>query len=239
VVGGQHDGARENLALRLTELYDTAGRPLLDAVAKAAMARRPQAARWRVTGKRISAWKHGENVPESYEAFAAALRSLIERARGLTPVGDFTPGLYDDQQWLRWWQAARAEPPATALGGVDAAQCFARPIGELDPIDLEVHAAIDAGRSKATVGELPAYIHRPHDDWLRQIVANAARGRSSIAVLVGASSTGKTRACWPLRAPHAALQVIRSGTGPEPVDQRDRVWPQWCAVLADQEVAAW
>jgi len=43
---------------------------------------------------------------------------------------------------------------------------------------------------------LPPYVPREHDQVLDQVVAAAADGRSGIAVLVGGSSTGKTRACW-------------------------------------------
>ena len=42
---------------------------------------------------------------------------------------------------------------------------------------------------------------REHDEVLGQLVAAAADGRSGIAVLVGGSSTGKTRACWEALAP--------------------------------------
>ena len=37
---------------------------------------------------------------------------------------------------------------------------------------------------------------REHDQLLAGVVRAAADGRSGIAVLVGGSSTGKTRACW-------------------------------------------
>jgi hypothetical protein len=44
--------------------------------------------------------------------------------------------------------------------------------------------------------ELPVYVPREHDSELGQVVRAAAGGRSGVAVLVGGSSTGKTRACW-------------------------------------------
>jgi hypothetical protein len=43
---------------------------------------------------------------------------------------------------------------------------------------------------------MPPYVPREHDQVLGQVVRAAAEGRSGIAVLVGGSSTGKTRACW-------------------------------------------
>ena len=50
---------------------------------------------------------------------------------------------------------------------------------------------------------LPLYVPRDHDRELGSVVRAAAEGRSRIAVLVGGSSTGKTRACW------EALQQLR------------------------------
>jgi hypothetical protein len=93
-----------------------------------------------------------------------------------------------------WVQARMAEP----LG---------QPISALtDPLVLEVHRAIEIGPEdpiligrKDTVRELPllpAYVERDHDQELCQKVAQAAAGASAIGVLVGGSSTGKTRACW-------------------------------------------
>ena len=47
---------------------------------------------------------------------------------------------------------------------------------------------------------LPPYVPREHDEVLGRVVREAAGGRSRIAVLVGGSSTGKTRACWEVLA---------------------------------------
>jgi hypothetical protein len=50
---------------------------------------------------------------------------------------------------------------------------------------------------------LPTYVRRGHDAELGSVVEAAAEGSSGIAVLVGGSSTGKTRACW------EALRLLR------------------------------
>jgi hypothetical protein len=72
-----------------------------------------------------------------------------------------------------------------------------RPIHELtDPFALEVHRAIDAPDRATPLPALPAYVERDHDRQLRAIVKQVADGGSAAAVLVGGSSTGKTRACW-------------------------------------------
>ncbi|MEV5899408.1 hypothetical protein [Streptomyces sp. NPDC052127] len=89
---------------------------------------------------------------------------------------------------------------------------------------LGVHQALDTGGARDRFGILPAYIARGHDARLKTVVDAAKAGRSGIAVLVGGSSTGKTRALWeavrelpeswrlwhPLSptAPHAALAAL-------------------------------
>lgn len=71
------------------------------------------------------------------------------------------------------------------------------PIHQLtDPFALEVHRVIDAPGGTTPLPILPAYVERAYDRQLQAIVKQAIDGRSAIAVLVGGSSTGKTRACW-------------------------------------------
>ncbi|MFJ4513060.1 hypothetical protein [Streptomyces sp. NPDC088816] len=80
------------------------------------------------------------------------------------------------------------------------AQGVGRPISEFSDhlvlADLEVHPALDTGGAHHRFGALPAYIPREHDTRLEKVVAAAAAGSSGVAVLVGGSSTGKTRALW-------------------------------------------
>ncbi|MFE0515443.1 helix-turn-helix transcriptional regulator [Streptomyces sp. NPDC058964] len=75
-----------------------------------------------------------------------------------------------------------------------------RLIGEWEPHDLEVHpAGTDStaqGAGTAVRRVLPGYVSRAHDEVLAEAVADAIEGRSRMLVLVGTSSTGKTRACW-------------------------------------------
>ncbi|MFF7872405.1 tetratricopeptide repeat protein [Streptomyces qaidamensis] len=65
-----------------------------------------------------------------------------------------------------------------------------------NPFALEVHHALDVGEHAHELGVLPHYVERAHDRRLADVVGRAAAGQSAIAVLVGGSSTGKTRACW-------------------------------------------
>ncbi|WP_285544085.1 helix-turn-helix domain-containing protein, partial [Streptomyces lavendulae] len=80
-----------------------------------------------------------------------------------------------------------------------------RSIGEWDPYDLEVHPAGDAsGPGRPGARTMPGYVRREHDRVLAGLVEDAAAGRSRAVVLVGSSSTGKTRACWEAVQPLAA-----------------------------------
>ncbi|MPY36758.1 helix-turn-helix domain-containing protein [Streptomyces adustus] len=90
----------------------------------------------------------------------------------------------------------------TAAGETAAAPAdlsgLGRSIGQWEPHELEVHPA-GTGPAASGVGgvrALPGYVAREHDRVLAEAVAAAAAGRSGIVVLVGTSSTGKTRACW-------------------------------------------
>ncbi|MFJ4931617.1 hypothetical protein [Streptomyces sp. NPDC088736] len=78
-----------------------------------------------------------------------------------------------------------------------------RPIGELRgdlrlvlDAGLGVHSSLDTDDARDRFGILPAYIPRDHDARLKTVVDAAKAGRSAIAVLVGGSSTGKTRTLW-------------------------------------------
>ncbi|MFF8958709.1 tetratricopeptide repeat protein [Streptomyces sp. NPDC014894] len=59
-------------------------------------------------------------------------------------------------------------------------------------------------------GGLPSYIEREHDRALAEAVQCAEAGQSRMIILVGTSSTGKTRACW------EAVQPLS-----------DRAWNLW------------
>jgi tetratricopeptide (TPR) repeat protein len=63
-----------------------------------------------------------------------------------------------------------------------------------DPFALQVHEVIES--EFAVPAELPVYVEREHDRDLRRRVAAAVAGHSVQALLLGESSTGKTRACW-------------------------------------------
>ncbi|MER5757555.1 hypothetical protein [Streptomyces sp. NPDC002088] len=107
----------------------------------------------------------------------------------------------DRDLWRRRWTLAQAtgsrRPPSPALPPahlVPEQQRLGRPVSEAGPFALDVHEASDIG-GDARLPLLPAYVRRDHDDKLAEVVASAM-SRSAMAVLVGDSSTGKTRALW-------------------------------------------
>ncbi len=181
---------RSLLANRLDELWRAAGTPTLDAVAHAALGDRPRSAA-KLTGKKISAWKKGTNVPQTFTELGSVVRVLIQKARRLE-TNNTSHGLLDERQWLRWWTEARKSSP---LGPEVKPSALGQVIDEkLDPFDLEVHRAISDENSEFTLA-LPTYIEREHDRHLRRVVDHA-QTHSTLVVLVGGSSTGKTRSCW-------------------------------------------
>ncbi|GAA3845404.1 hypothetical protein GCM10022243_09630 [Saccharothrix violaceirubra] len=78
----------------------------------------------------------------------------------------------------------KAGPPGVALADalVSGAEAY------------EVHPALTVGSTPTE--ELTAYVRRTFDDRLAGIAASARDGACRMAVLVGGSSSGKTRACW-------------------------------------------
>ncbi|MGW1055450.1 transcriptional regulator [Streptomyces sp. NPDC002521] len=68
----------------------------------------------------------------------------------------------------------------------------------VDPYAWEVHQAItvESAGSPESLPVLPVYVEREHDHRLLDAVEKVGKGASRLAVLVGGSSTGKTRACW-------------------------------------------
>ncbi len=92
----------------------------------------------------------------------------------------------------------RSDPPA-GLQRVGASHQV-RVVGELEPIDalrFEVHPALEMGGAPGALAVLPPCIARPAsvDNELRREVAEAVDG-SRLVMVVGGSSTGKTRSCW-------------------------------------------
>ncbi|MEU4526388.1 hypothetical protein AB0F52_47655 [Amycolatopsis sp. NPDC024027] len=126
----------------------------------------------------VDSWATGTSLPPDAGPLHTAGQALAGWA------GEEPPAAWQWEQWLRDDRAAVDGP---------------LPAGLTDPFALGVRRPIavsPAGANPADPPVLPPYIPRRHDEELARVVAKAAAGRSAMAVLVGRSATGRTRACW-------------------------------------------
>ncbi|MFM9550775.1 helix-turn-helix domain-containing protein [Streptomyces caniscabiei] len=140
--------------------------------------------------KRAQLARSTVNQALSHTAPAPSVNTLTALAKALR---------LDPDPLLALLRTARSTPSPAALEGWEADGGPGRPITACDPLELEVHPAAAPVARRASQPKragLPAYVPRPHDDRLAEIVREAKAGQSRMAVLVGTSSTGKTRACW-------------------------------------------
>jgi hypothetical protein len=192
-------------------------------------------------GRPISSARITEWIPDNPAAARRPddfdpLWALVEVLSGWAGRG--TP----DQAWWdgRWMAAPRGKKlnpgRPRAMVGVAIAEALAA-----GPVAYEVHRVIHVEETPDLAlvpgGErMPAYVRRGHDEQLAAVVEQAVAGASQITVLVGGSSTGKTRACWealyrlpagwrlwhPL-TPTDLLDTLMSSGGPR-VGSRTVVW---------------
>ncbi|GEB61842.1 sel1 repeat family protein [Streptomyces gardneri] len=148
----------------------------------------------RIESQRISAWVplRGEGDPQ-----VPSDRSSDDVLALVRLWSAWAGEKADERDWrnlLERAQPIRVPRAPTAAPG--------RPVREFgDPFALEVHEAIDGGCADSELPLLPPYVEREHDRQLAGVVESIARPgaeglTSALAVLVGNSSTGKTRACW-------------------------------------------
>lgn len=179
-------GPLADLKALLYELYLAAGTPRLDDIAARVredgdLAGSPL----RDTISRVI----GDAVLPGSQADVVAVATVLARVARWDPA-DAAARARD------LWVAARMTVPAWV------------PLAEVtDPFALEVHRPVQLDDAPAGLSVLPPYVPREHDARLAAVVRASAGGRSGIAVLVGGSSAGKTRACW------EALGLLRGATG--------------------------
>ncbi|MDR6980844.1 hypothetical protein J2X68_007586 [Streptomyces sp. 3330] len=152
------------------ETYVDAVAPTLDALATAIAADDDlTASPSRDTIQRVI----GEPAVPAKQADAVAVVTMLARMAGADgqQAGHEVAAL--------WRQIQLAEP----LG---------RPVREINAYDLEVHHEI----TWRNVTGLTSYISRHHDLGLQRRITEAAGGSSHLVMLVGPSSSGKTRACY-------------------------------------------
>ena len=172
-----------------------------------------------VSATTIGEWLRGSRFPQAPGKILTVVRMVRDAAarRGITsPVGG-PAGLLEEACWREAYRAEaerRAGTVSAAVQRSQAARALAPPpagwpLAEVsDPFVLEVHRPVQLEDAPPGLPLLPPYVPREHDQALGQVVRAAAGGRSSIAVLVGGSSTGKTRACW------EALALLRDQDPP-------------------------
>lgn len=136
----------------------------------------------------VNSWATGSSLPRDLDQLAAVGAVLARWADETAPTGRTWSRLLRADQESR--SGASAPEPSGAGAG--------RPLDQVtDPFALEVHRPADLdGPDGKGLPALPPYVRRAHDERLAEVVGRAADGHSGIAVLVGGSSTGKTRACW-------------------------------------------
>jgi hypothetical protein len=146
------------------------------AIRRRAGRRRPFEVRWRAAGRSRSKSFITRRLADSYRA------ELVRAARTGLKFDPLT------ERSLRALAARQTRAAASAAAG--------RLLAEVtDPFALEVHRPVQLGERRPRLPVLPPYVAREHDRDLARVARAAAEGSSGIAVLVGGSSTGKTRAC--------------------------------------------
>jgi hypothetical protein len=189
-------------------LYVAAGSPSLGPLASQGTAQPG------VAVSTLSEWLNRKSVPSRkkthvFLALAAVLQPRAKARSGYEPRSE--------GWWQRLLRQAQDERDEARKAGRprrpgDPEPRPAGPAGWLldevtDPFALEVHRPVQLDEEQAGLLDLPPYLPREHDAALARTVMAAAQGRSQIAVLVGGSSTGKTRACW------EALHLLRDQPG--------------------------
>ena len=219
VLGGDEIQAalQQLLAVRLTDAPETDAARTRDALQVAVAAAAPGAAAF---GGALAGY-YDDQVCALVARLEGEEPSLLAQIRSEA----FSARIITVLQAIEGHTAALAEGErrggdGPALSGPPAGRLLA---GVTDPFDLEMHRAVQAGDAPAGLPVLPAYVSREHDRELAELVRAAAAGASGIAVLVGGSSTGKTRACW------EALELLR---------EQDPPWRLWHPIDPSRPEAA-
>ncbi|MGW5768645.1 hypothetical protein ACWEVY_05785 [Streptomyces longwoodensis] len=184
-------------AAMLKDLYERAGSPTLSALVRQGGLQQPPVV---LNTSSLSDWLAGRSVPSQQPVVQFLVAGLARQARQAGRAG--APA-----GWARLWEAAveerrqrRGGRPGRRVADAPAEQVPVRGrfVAELRDEEAcgewEVHRPVDV--TAAVPGVLPLYVRRAHDEVLRSVVGQAAGGASRMVVLVGESSSGKTRACW-------------------------------------------
>ncbi|WP_053065491.1 hypothetical protein [Micromonospora sp. RV43] len=184
---GYADRVSQLAAFRKTEL---GGEPSQRSIARA----------MGVSAQSVKNWLDRAVKPQLIEHIVGLVHAIAAEARAQGKLDDRVTELLDEAGWRMAFlteNQVRAAGVSTAriAAAARASDRLGRPARQWaeNPFGLGVHDAITVN---GAVDLLPRYVPRPHDDALAAAVARAAAGETVIQVLVGDSSTGKTRACW-------------------------------------------
>ncbi|MDH6116832.1 hypothetical protein P3T41_001139 [Kitasatospora sp. GAS204B] len=182
--------ARTRLAAALRTLHQSAGGPSLHAVVRRAAEHDKHSP---LNTSSISEWINCKSIPGRKRELAVLVRTLLLWGNS-SFASQKNAGLAIEEiaRIERLRLAAQAEKRSPTAAKEDATHHWVgRPLAAWsDPIALEVHRPINVAGSS---NDLPEYLERAHD----QIIANAlAEDLPRLIVIVGGSSTGKTRAAY-------------------------------------------
>ncbi|MCU7823870.1 hypothetical protein [Kitasatospora sp. DSM 101779] len=188
--------AIERLAEELGSLYAAAGKPPLSAVARRAVT---ATSSQRLNTSSISEWLNGKSVParqQELTLLVQALESWNDSSETLS-TRSYRAGKSAHFERLR--RAAQSEKREKHSSANSTLSRIPLSAALENPYALEVHKPIVVAGAPAG---LPAYIPRTHDATLQSAVLSQ---KTQLIVLVGGSSTGKTRAAY------EALKKLPSG----------------------------
>jgi hypothetical protein len=205
---------------------------LADLVGKSGLSLRDIESGTGVDFRTISDWTRGKHVPQRDEELLLVARFCVSVAR---KKGVAKAGWLNERQWLGDLHAARQVwtaqtrqhrrtirqvPVAVDVGKSDASPSVlltsTMPVVDWDPHTLGVHPATLPRGSWPGINAtgLTPYFERAHDAELREEIKRAAAGGQSLfALLIGSSTTGKTRTLY---------EALRSH---EEVRQWPMIWP--------------
>ncbi len=137
-----------------------------------------------------------------WDVTIGVVRACLEHAEASgRPV---PPDLRDEGDWRRRYADLEHDLDAEAGQRPRREMPPGRLLAEVtDPFALEVHRPVQPELRSPAFRRCPRTCPGSMTSSWSEVIAAAAQGRSGIAVLVGGSSTGKTRACW------EALRLLR------------------------------
>ena len=182
-------------------------------------------------------WKSGQHLPADETTFKAVVRVCLQQARR----HGARPPLADEASWAELLREARLSRESSRSVGPRATRgerqgSATRTAGDWDPVALGVHKAIGGN-------PLPAFVRRPHDDFL-DAALDPDVGASRLIVLRGGPSTGKSRSAYhavcrgplaPWRLEYPAIPAELARLLEEGIPPRTVIWLRELRDYADAE----